>query len=49
MKQTKKIKRSRSCGGKITVPKAMDKLSDTVLFPEKLKMANKIIGKLKMS
>jgi hypothetical protein len=49
MKQAKKIKGAEMLGVKVTVSKAMDKLSGKVLFPEKLKTANKIIGKLKMS
>ncbi len=49
MKQAKKIKGGEVVGVKITGSKAMDKLSGKVLFPEKLKAANKIIGKLKMN
>ena len=47
MKQAKKIKGAEVVGVKVTVSKTMDKLSGKVLFPEKLKTANKIIGKLK--
>ena len=49
MKQTKKIKGAEAVGVKIKVSKSLDKLSGKVLFPEKLKMANKIVGKLKTS
>ncbi|MEO7489721.1 MAG: hypothetical protein ABIU77_21570 [Ferruginibacter sp.] len=45
----KKNKGAEVVGVKITVFKSMDKLSGKVLFPEKLKTTNKIIGKLKMS
>jgi len=47
MKQTKKIKGAEAIGVKIKVSKALDKFSGKVLFPEKLKLANKIISKLK--
>jgi hypothetical protein len=46
---SKKIKGAEVVGVIITVSTAMDKLSGKVLFPEKIKKANKIIGKLKMS
>ncbi len=49
MKQIKKIKGAEAVGVKIKVSKSLDKLSGKVLFPEKLKAANKIIGKLKTS
>jgi hypothetical protein len=49
MKQTKKIKGAEALGVKVKVSKSLDKLSGKVLFPEKLKAANKIIGKLKIS
>jgi len=49
MKKTKKIKGAEAVGVKVKVPKSLDKLSGKVLFPEKLKTANKIIGKLKMN
>lgn len=49
MNQVKKIKGAEVVGVKINITKAMDKLKGKVLFPEKLKTANKIIGKLKMS
>lgn len=47
MKQTKKIKGAEAVGVKIKVSKKLDKLSGKVLFPEKLKIANNIISKLK--
>lgn len=47
MKQIKKIKGAEAVGVKIKISKTLDKLSGKVLFPEKLKAANKIIGKLK--
>jgi hypothetical protein len=49
MKQTKKIKGAEAVGVKVKISKSLDKLSGKVLFPEKLKAANKIIGKLKIS
>ena len=49
MKQTTKIKGAEAVGVKVKVSKSLDKLSGKVLFPEKLKTANKIIGKLKTS
>ena len=49
MKQSIKIKGAEAVGVKIKVSKSLDKLSGKVLFPEKLKAANKIIGKLKMN
>ena len=49
MKQTKKIKGAESVGVKVKVSKTLNKFSDKVLFPEKMKIANKIIGKLKMN
>ncbi|WP_276503218.1 hypothetical protein [Terrimonas pollutisoli] len=49
MKQTKKLKGAEVVGVKVKVSKSLDKLSGKVLFPEKLKAANKIISKLKTS
>jgi hypothetical protein len=49
MKQTKKIKGAEAIGVKVKVSKSLDKFSGKVLFPENLKAANKIIGKLKTS
>jgi len=34
---------------KVKRDKTLDKLSEKVLFPEKLKEANKVVGKLKWS
>jgi hypothetical protein len=48
MKQ-KKIKGAEAVGVKVKISKSLDKLSGKVLFPEKLKAANKIISKLKTS
>jgi len=47
MKKLKKVKGASSVGVKVKVSKSLDKLSLKVLFPDKLKTANKIIGKLK--
>lgn len=49
MKQAKKIKGAEAVGVRVKVSKSMDKFSGKILFPEKLKAANKIIGKLKTS
>lgn len=49
MKQTKEIKGANAVGVNVKVIKSLDNLSGKVLFPKKLKMANKIIGKLKVS
>lgn len=42
-----KLKGAEAFGVKIRVSKSLDKYSGKVLFPEKLKLANKIISKLK--
>ena len=49
MKQTKKIRGAEAVGVKVKISKSLDKLSGKILFPEKLKAANKIIGKLKIT
>ena len=49
MKQTKKIKGAEAVGVKVKISKSLDKLSGKGLFTEKLKAANKIISKLKIS
>ena len=49
MKKNKKIKGAATVGVKVKVSKSLDKLSGKVLFPQKLKMANKVVGKLKTS
>jgi hypothetical protein len=40
-------KKAASLGMKITVNKELDKLSNKVLFPEKLEQANKILANTK--
>ncbi len=48
MKTTKKkLKGAAALGVEIKRDKSLDKLSGKVLFPEKLKTANKIVSKLK--
>lgn len=47
MKQANKIKGAEAFGVKIKVSKSLDKFSGKILFPEKLRTANKIIDKLK--
>ena len=49
MKKSKNIKGAEAVGVQVKVSKSLDKLSGKVLFPDKLKIANKIIGKLKVS
>lgn len=49
MKPKKEIKGAEAFGVKIRTDKSLDKLSGKVLFPEKLKEANKIISKIKWS
>ncbi len=49
MKKTKKIKGAETVDVKVKVSKSLDKFSGKVLFPGKLKKANKIVGKLKVS
>jgi hypothetical protein len=49
MKKSKKIKGAEAVGVKVKVSKLLDKLSGKVLFPDKLKAANKIISKVKIS
>lgn len=48
MKKVKKLKGAEAVGVKVKVSKSLDKLSGKVLFPAKLKTANKVINKLKM-
>jgi hypothetical protein len=48
MKRTKKLSGASILGVKVKLRKALDSFSGTVLFPEKLKNANKVVGKLKM-
>ncbi len=47
-KEKKVIKDAAYFGVRITVDKTLDKTSNTVLFPEKVAKANKILSKLKM-
>lgn len=49
MKSKKKLKGAAALGVKIKRDKSLDKLSGKVLFPEKLKEANKVVSKLKWS
>jgi hypothetical protein len=49
MRQAKKIKGAEAVGVKVKVFKSLDKFSGKILFPKKLKSANKIISKLKTS
>jgi len=49
MKAKKKLKGAASLGIKVKRDKSLDKLSGKVLFPEKLKEANKVVNKLKWS
>ena len=46
MKQKKELKGATVFGVKVIIDKKLDKLSGKVLFPEKLKEANKIISKI---
>lgn len=48
MKKKKVIKDAAYFGVKLKVNKSLDKLSNKVLFPEKLERANEILSKLKM-
>lgn len=47
MKSMKEIKGASAVGVKVKRDKSLDKLSGTVLFPEKLKEANRMISRLK--
>jgi len=47
MKSRKKLKDGAALGLKLKKDKSLDKLSGKVLFPEKLKEANRIITKMK--
>ena len=49
MKARKKLKGAASLGIKMKRDKSLDKLSGKVLFPERLKEANKVVSKLKWS
>jgi len=47
MKQKKILKGADAVGVKVKQDKSLDKLSKTVLFPDKLKEANKVVSQLK--
>jgi hypothetical protein len=47
MKAKKKLLGAAALGVKIKRDKSLDKLSGKVLFPEKLKIANKVVNNLK--
>ena len=47
MKIKKELKGASALGVKVKRDKSLDKLSGKVLFPEKLKVANKVVSNLK--
>lgn len=47
MKQKKTIKGADAIGVKVKQDKSLDKFSKVVLFPNKLKEANKVVSKIK--
>jgi hypothetical protein len=47
MKTKKKLKGAAAFGVKLKRDKSLDKLSGKVLFPEKLKIANKVVNNMK--
>jgi hypothetical protein len=47
MKQKKTLKGADAVGIKVKQDKSLDKLSGMVLFPDKLKEANKVVSRLK--
>lgn len=47
MKTGKKLKGASALGVKVKKDKSLDALSGKVLFPEKLKTANKVVSNLK--
>jgi len=49
MKIKKELKGAEALGVKVKKDKSLDKLSEKILFPEKLKEANKMIAKIKWS
>ena len=49
MKQFQKLKGAEAFGVKVRTSKALDKYAGKVLFPEKLKKANELLAKLKIS
>lgn len=49
MKAKKKLKGAAALGVKVKRDRSLDKFSGKVLFPEKVKEANKVVSKLKWS
>jgi hypothetical protein len=49
MKKKQALKGARDFGVKLKVNKNLDKLSDKVFFPEKLKQANEILTNMKFT
>lgn len=47
MKSQKEIKGAAALGVKVRRDKSLDKFSGTVLFPEKLREANKFVARIK--
>ena len=47
MKTKRELKGASALGVKVKRDKSLDKLSGKVLFPEKLKVANKVVSNLK--
>jgi len=47
VKTKKQLKGASALGVKVKRDKSLDKLSGKVLFPEKLKVANKVVSNLK--
>ena len=48
MKKIRKLKGAEAFGVKVKISKSLAKSSKKVLFPEKLKIANEMIDKLKV-
>lgn len=49
MKREKTSKATKGFGVKVTINKELDKLSDKVLFPEKLRQANEILSNTRLT
>jgi hypothetical protein len=49
MKQKKILKGADAIGVEVRQDKSLDKLSKVILFPDKLKEANKVVTKMKWS
>lgn len=49
MKQKKTLKGADAIGVEVRQDKSLDKLSKVILFPDKLKEANKVVTKMKWS